>query len=84
MVRASAKEVNSAIENVEIPHDEFLISDLIVPDDLEETVRRSVYSSLGDMPREMRRAQMISAVMSGLPDGTDRAEVEGWYDRRHG
>ncbi len=79
MARASANEVKSAMENVETLHD-----DLTVPDDLEEIVRRSVYSSLEDMPREMRRAQMISAIMSGMPDGTDRAEIEEWYDRRHG
>ena len=58
--------------------------DLTVPDDFEKIARESVYSSLEDMPREMRRAQMISAIMSGMPDGTDRLEVEKWYDSRHG
>ena len=72
--------------NDEKQRDEAPWGDMSVPDDFEETLRASVYPSLADMPREMRRAQRISFIMSMLPRGVKmtREEVAEFIDSNYG
>ena len=55
-------------------------------EEFEKTLRASVYPSLADMPREERRAQRISFIMSGLPRGVNmtREQVEEFIDSHYG
>ena len=68
--------------NDEQQRDEAPWGDMSVPDDFEETLRASVYPTLADMPKEMRRAQRISFMMGMLPRGVKmtREEVEEYVD----
>lgn len=72
--------------NDEKQRDEAPWGDMSVPDNLEEIARASVYPSLADMPREMRRAQRISFIMSMLPRGVKmtREEVAEFIDSNYG
>ena len=66
--------------------DDSLLDDPSVPDDFEEIVRKSVYPSLKEMPREERRAQRISYIMGMLPRGVKmtREQVEDFVDSQYG
>ena len=68
--------------NDEKQRDEAPWGDMSVPDNLEEIARASVYRSSADMPKEMRRAQLISYMMGMLPRGVNmtREEVEEFVD----
>ena len=63
-----------------------LIDNVEIPENFDEWVRSKVYTSLSEMPKDMRRAQKISFIMGMMPKGMDwtREQVAEFVDRRAG